>query len=240
MSVVIVGAGRVGTALAEIAGVSPLRRGEAIVAGEGPIIICTRNNDLAGVLAATPEQRRSDLVFVQNGMLSTWLAERGLSQSTQALLYFAVSSVGATPVDGGRTVVTGPHAEAVRALLAAGGLACRRISRLEYRGEMVEKFLWNCVFGLLCQRHSASVGQVIDRHHDEVVALTTELLGVCDRALDGVPLEPASLVARLCAYSLSIADYRGAVKEWPWRNGWLIAQERSPLHVDWLSGLSLL
>lgn len=237
---VIVGAGRVGTALAKIAGVEPVRRGEAIVDGAGPIIVCTRNNDLAGVLAATPEHRRADLVFVQNGMLSTWLAERGLSQSTQALLYFAVSSVGATPVDGGRTVVTGPHAEAVCSLLAAGGLACRRISRLEYRGEMVEKFLWNCIFGLLCQRHSASVGQVVDHHHDEVVALTTELLGVCDRALDGVPLQPAPLVERLCAYSRSIADYQGAVKEWPWRNGWLVEQERSPLHADWLSGLSLL
>ena len=240
MSMVIVGAGRVGTALAGIAGVAPVRRGEAIADGEGPIIVCTRNNDLAGVLAATPDHRRADLVFVQNGMLSTWLDERGLSQSTQALLYFAVSSVGAAPVDGGRTVVTGPHAEAVSALLAAGGLACRRISRLDYRGEMVEKFLWNCIFGLLCQRHGASVGRVVEHHHDEVVALTTELLGVCDRALGGVPLKPAPLVERLCAYSSSIADYRGAVKEWPWRNGWLVAQEPSPLHVGWLRGLSLL
>ena len=33
-------------------------------------------------------------------------------------------------------------------------------------------------------------------------------------------LEP--LMQRLCAYSLSIADYRGAVKEWAWRNGWFV------------------
>ena len=237
---VIVGAGRVGTALAGIRGDVLVRRGGMIPDVAGPIIVCTRNNDLAGVVDATPAHRRGDLVFVQNGMLSTWLAERGLAESTQALLYFAVSSVGAQPVDGGRSVVTGPHADALCDLLAAGGLACRSISRSEYRGEMVEKFLWNCIFGLLCQRHSATVGEVVSEHHDEVTALTAELLGVCDRALGGVPLQVAPLVQRLCDYSSSIADYRGAVKEWPWRNGWLLEQERSPLHAGWLAALSLL
>ncbi len=237
---VIIGAGRIGTALSAINGAALVRRGEQIPEGSGPIIVCTRNNDLAGVVQATPAHRRSDLVFVQNGMLSTWLASRGLAESTQALLYFAVSSVGAQPVDGGRSVVTGPHAAALCELLAAGGLACRAVSRSAFRGEMVEKFLWNCVFGLLCQRHDATVGAIVSAHHDEVTALTAELLGVCDRALGGVPLSIAPLVQRLCDYSTSIADYRGAVKEWPWRNGWLVEQERSTLHTEWLAALSLL
>ncbi|MFT5679395.1 MAG: ketopantoate reductase [Myxococcota bacterium] len=237
---VIIGAGRVGTALANIDESVPVRRGELIPDVSGPMVVCTRNNDLAGVVDATPAHRRSDLVFVQNGMLSTWLTERGLAENTQALLYFAVSAVGEDAVDGGRSVVTGPHAAAFCDLLASGGLACRAIAPAEYRGEMVEKFLWNCIFGLLCQRHAATVGEVVSAHHDEVTALTTELLGVCDRALGGVNLDVAPLVQRLCDYSTSIADYRGAVKEWEWRNGWLVEQERSPLHAAWLTGLSLL
>ena len=86
----------------------------------GPIIVCTRNDDLQSVLEATPPQRRegqssqreantspgvsgrvlstaqkaqmkislscADLVFIQNGMLEPWLAERGLADNTQARL----------------------------------------------------------------------------------------------------------------------------------------------------------
>ena len=236
----IIGAGRIGTALAALAGTEPVRRGQPIPDRPGPIIVCTRNNDLAGVVAATPAQRRSDLVFVQNGMLHTWLEERELAENTRALLYFAVGRIGAAPVDGGRSVVTGPHAEAFCALLASGGLRCRAITAADYTGEMVEKFLWNCIFGLLCQRHGATVGEVVSQHHDELTALTRELVGVCDRALGGVALPIDPLVARLCDYSMSIADYRGAVKEWPWRNGWLIERERSPLHAALLDDLSLL
>jgi ketopantoate reductase len=236
---VIIGAGRVGTALADMGGTVPVRRGQPLPDTAGPIIVCTRNDDLAGVIDTIPAHRRGDLVFVQNGMLSTWLAERGLSESTQALLYFAVSAVGDAPVDGGRTVVTGPHAAALCALLAAGGIAARTVSRAEFRDEMVEKFLWNCTFGLLCQRHGATVGAVVEQHHDALTALTAELLGICDRALGGVGLTVDPLVERLCDYSRSIADYRGAVKEWPWRNGWLVDQERTPLHMALLAAVGL-
>lgn len=235
--IVIVGAGRVGTALASMGPSVLVRRGEPIPEGTGPVVVCSRNNDLDGIVAATPAARRGDLVFVQNGMLSTWLAERGLSHNTQALLYFAVSKVGDAPVDGQRTVVCGPHSEALRMRLAAGGIACRSISPAEYQVEMVEKFLWNCAFGLLSQRYAATVGEVVESHHAALTALVTELLGVCQRALSMPEVDVAALVGRLCDYSSSIAGYRGAVKEWPWRNGWLIAQERSPLHCDHLTAI---
>jgi hypothetical protein len=101
---------------------------------------------------------------------------------------------------------------------------------------MVEKLLWNCVFGLLCQRHSASVGTLVLEHGAEIRALSDELQGVAERALD-LQLQPG-VVQRLCDYSMKIADYKGAVKELPWRNGWFLAQEHSPLHSQWLQELA--
>lgn len=233
---VIVGAGRVGTALAAMqpnaSGVL-VRRGEQIPDLPGPIYVCTRNNDLQGVLDATPAHRHADLVFVQNGMLRTWLAERGLEHNTQALLYFAVSSVGAEPVDGGRTVVTGRWAEALQQRLAAADIACEIVTPARFAAEMVEKLLWNCTLGLLCERHACTVGEVVEDHRADLDALTDELAAVCEAALPPLDL-PTGLADRLATYSLTIRDYRAAVKEWPWRSGWLIAQERSPLHTAWL------
>ena len=52
--------------------------------------------------------------------------------AVQALVYFAVSKKGETPIDGktdanpeGLTAVTGKHAEAFAARLAAGNLSCK-------------------------------------------------------------------------------------------------------------------
>ncbi|KAF5825597.1 hypothetical protein DUNSADRAFT_8187 [Dunaliella salina] len=59
---VIVGGGRVGEALANMGGNidTIVRRGEKVPDGEAgtPIIVCTRNDDLASVVQVTPENRR--------------------------------------------------------------------------------------------------------------------------------------------------------------------------------------
>lgn len=56
----IVGGGRVGQALADMgAGQDVLvRRGEAVSGPPGPIVVCTRNDDLQAVVDATPAERR--------------------------------------------------------------------------------------------------------------------------------------------------------------------------------------
>ena len=80
---VIVGGGRVGQALADMgAGADVMvRRGEAVPAGAppGPIVVCTRNDDLQGVVDATPSERRK----------GAWHAQRSLhagGRSVQASL----------------------------------------------------------------------------------------------------------------------------------------------------------
>ncbi len=237
MTPTIIGAGRVGLALAKIAKTAPHARGQSwSKAQPGPLIVCTRNDDLAGVIQATPPTRRADLVFIQNGMIAPLLKEHGLLQNTQALVYFAVSAKGREPVDGGGTVVFGPWAQEFQSLLGQASLGCTVVDSQSFQRQMVEKLLWNCVFGLLCQRHSASVGTLVQAHRPEIHALNDELQGVAERALD-LQLQPG-VVQRLCDYSLKIADYKGAVKELPWRNGWFLAQEHSPLHSQWLQELT--
>lgn len=71
---IIVGSGRIGTLLAQLGqrrGYDDLiiRRGDPIPADHpGPIYLCTRNDDLSAVVAQCPEEKRPDLVFLQNGM----------------------------------------------------------------------------------------------------------------------------------------------------------------------------
>lgn len=236
----IIGAGRIGQLFASVQDISPetkitlLRRGETQISGTGPILICTRNDDLQAIVDVIPKKRHSDLIFIQNGMLQTWLRQNQLEDTTQALLYIAVSKVGEKPVDGFRSVVTGHHAKFVCQLMTKLNLACREISKEHFIKEMVEKFLWNCCFGLLSQYSERSVGHLIEHYQKKQSAiienLIFELLVVCENAL-GCTIEESEkqpFVDRLCAYSMSIYDYHGKVKEWKWRNGWLVAQPSHP------------
>jgi ketopantoate reductase len=214
-----------------------VRRGEPIPTEDGPIYVCTRNDELEAVVGATLPAHRQNLVFLQNGMLQSWLEQHGLQDNTQALIYFAVQSLGDKPVDGGGTVVWGAWAEAFVQLLQSAGIDSRVVDRLTYQHQMVEKLLWNCIFGLLSQRHGASVGIVADRHAPEVQQLVDELVPLAEQTLN-VRLEPG-VTQRLCEYSRSVANYRGAVKELPWRNGWFLDIARTPQHVAWLQEVGI-
>ena len=229
MQYTIIGGGRIGHALDSIAEHSVLVcRGEPIPDLPGPIIVCTRNDDLAAVVAAVSSHRRADLVFVQNGMVESWLDSQGLSDASQALLYFAVSKVGAQPQDGGGSVVRGPRAAEFAALLHRGGLQCTVVERSEYRRQMAEKFLWNCIFGVLCDHFDCTVGEAVQLHKEALTELTVELASQTFSQL-GEEWDLA-IVDRLCDYSLTIPDYRAAVKEWSWRNGWLWDLGPGPVH----------
>jgi hypothetical protein len=54
----------------------------------GPIYICTRNDDLDAIILKTPADRREDLVFLQNGMLTPYLEEKGLITNTAGKVTF--------------------------------------------------------------------------------------------------------------------------------------------------------
>jgi len=227
---IIVGGGRIGSALKELGveGDVVLRRGDAFPAApaSGPIYVTTRNDDLAGVVAATPPERRQDLVFMQNGMLGEFLEEQGLPDATQVLLYLAVAKLGEPPIDGitdtnpdGLTTAKGRWAEAFRARLAGGGLTCHVKQGEEYTKAMLEKHVWICAFMVTGALHGGvTVGEVESAHAGQLRALVDELCAAGEAAL-GVRLEPGAF-ERLAAYGRSVAHFPTAVKEFEWRNGW--------------------
>jgi hypothetical protein len=148
----VIGKGRIGSMLTQGEKESSslvLGRGDAIPAdGTGPIILCTRNDALEGIIDSCPENRRKDLVFVQNGFLDDFLRGKGLLDNTQALLYVSVTAKGAEPIDGvtsanpeGLTAVTGLHSQAFAKRLNDLGLKCRVLTPEEYRPAMFEKLM---------------------------------------------------------------------------------------------------
>ncbi|KAH8523079.1 hypothetical protein H0E87_003655 [Populus deltoides] len=223
---VIVGVGRVGRALQEMGSGQDLlvKRGEPVPLDfEGPILVCTRNDDLDAVLEATPKPRWSD----------------------QVLAYFAVSKLGEPPTDGktdtnpvGLTAAYGKWASAVAARLHAGGLSCKK--------QMLEKLIWISAFMLVGARHpGATVGVVEKEFRYEVSSLITELASAA-AAEKGIVFEEA-IEERLCAYARAVAHFPTAVKEFKWRNGWFYSLSEKavsegkldpcPLHTSWLKEL---
>ncbi len=243
LNITVIGAGRMGTMFSRVSDIEPniqltlLRRGQTKILESGPIVVCTRNDDLDGVLEFIPTDRWSDLIFIQNGMLQAWFQKHNIVNPTQALVYVAVSTKGEMPSDGERTVVTGPQAENFKWIMQTLGLVCRLVSKEQFTNEMVEKYLWNCVFGLLCQVHGCSVGLLVKERRLEIDNFTMELLTICQKQLQFQlsSTQTSELIDRLCLYSTSIYDYKGAVKEWSWRNGWLIKSgEPQFLHKNYL------
>ncbi|PON52764.1 nuclear protein [Parasponia andersonii] len=244
---VIVGGGRVGRALQDMGNGQDLlvKRGDSVPFGfDGPILVCTRNDDLEAVLEATPRSRwnvellngfvrqlmdfnnLADLVFFQNGMLEPWLESKGLDDADQVLAYFAVSKLGEPPVDGktdtnpeGLTAAYGKWATAIAERLHAGGLSCKVLNKEEFQKQMLEKLVWISAFMLVGARHpGANVGAVEKEYRTEVSSLITELASAAAEEKK-IKFEEA-MEERLCAYSRAVSHFPTAVKEFKWRNGW--------------------
>lgn len=241
----VIGAqGRVGALLVQLAGprARPVTRTRDTVGLDQPgpafpLVVCTRNDDLAGLLPRVHPSRRADLVFVQNGVVGPFLAEQGLEAYTQGVLYVAVTHVGAPPVGGGTSVFCGPHAEAVAALLRSGGVPAQAVDRAALNQEIAVKLAWIAIFGLLGQALGLRVGALAQDHSAEVEALGAELLPLLHAEL-GLSLPLGALIRRLLEYSAAIPDFPASVKEWRWRNGWVVerAAQRGlplPLHAAW-------
>lgn len=234
-----------------------VRRGEPVPADfEGPILVCTRNDDLEAVLDATPSSRWTDMVFFQNGMLEPWLESKGLSDADQVLAYFAVSKLGEPPTDGktdtnpeGLTAAYGKWASAVAGRLQAGGLSCKVLDKEAFQKQMLEKLIWISAFMLVGAHHpGATVGAVEKEFRSEVESLIKELASAA-AAEKGIVFDEG-MEDRLCAYSRAVAHFPTAAKEFKWRNGWFyslsekaIAEGKPdpcPLHTAWLKEIKVI
>lgn len=247
---IVIGRGRIGSlfeSLAREADQPCLALGRADLPGPldqeargEPLLVCTRNDDLEGLLAYVHPARRADLIFVQNGILGPWLAERGLGDCTRGLLYVAVPKVGAPPEPGGESLLWGPHAERIAALLRGGGIAARATpDEGELNRATAYKFCWNAIFGLLGSVTGLAVGPLAEGQAEALRALCAEMAPVLETGL-GVTLDAADMARHALAYAAQIPAYKATLKEWRWRNGWLVqaaaAQGRAlPLHEGWLT-----
>jgi hypothetical protein len=205
----------------------------------GPVLVTTNAGDLVDVVGRVPSERLADLVFVQNGMIDSVLAGLGLSENTRGLLYFAVPSRGLDPQPGGDSIFCGPHADSMCNWFHAIELGADAVSGDEFQAEMMSKLIWNCVFGLLCDVHQCSVGTLVGNHRADVDALIGELVQVSNGGA-GTRLSKAEVSDALCAYSMSISEYTGTLKQWNWRNGWFVDASaalatETPFHTELLS-----
>lgn len=228
---IVLGLGRVGQGLSMLAeeadvpfvGVSREAGHEALggISDRGPILVCANADDLMRCIESIPKQRHGDLVFVQNGMLDSFLSTAGLDKNTRGLLYFAVPKRGDRPVPGGASVFSGPHADEVVAWFKDLGLEAKVVERAAFTEEMVSKLIWNCTFGLMCEVYGASVGELVAQKRPAIDGLVGEFVTVANAAL-GSKLDAMIVSHGACEYSLSIPNYTGALKQHPWRNGWFV------------------
>lgn len=237
-SFTVIGGGRIGSLLADDSE-SILGRGDKIKEdGEGPIVVCTRNEALEGIVETCPENRKKDLVFLQNGYLDNFLKSKNLLENTQVLLYLSVPSKGVEPVDGittvnpeGLTAATGVHAEAFKDRLSSLGLKCNVVSMDDYRPAMFEKLIWISTYMLVgAAKECKSVGQAGSEHKDLVEKVIEELVSAVT-AKEGITF-PEGTVPRLAAYTDVVTDFPAAVKEFEWRNQYFydLGDDNCPTH----------
>jgi hypothetical protein len=235
----IVGGGRIGGTLAKAGNCIVLGRDDKIdVDGEGPILIATRNDALDGIVDKCPENRRKDLVFMQNGYLDDFLASKGLLDNTQVLLYLSVASKDSEPVDGvtsvmpqGMTAAMGEWAQAFADRLDCLDLKCNVVDKAEYRAAMFEKLMWISTYMLVgAAKGCSTVGEAGSEHGDVVEQVINELVAAVS-AKEGISF-PDGTLDRLKAYTDVVADFPCAVKEFEWRNKyfWDLGDEAVPTH----------
>ncbi|KAL7571435.1 hypothetical protein ACA910_019193 [Epithemia clementina (nom. ined.)] len=225
----IIGSGRIGSLLAEAGDCVVLGRQDSIDPNNvgNPILIATRNDALAGIVQACPDQRKGDLVFLQNGYLDDFMVSQpGISTDTvtQALLYLSVTAKSVPPVDGitrvnpeGLTAATGKHAQALADRLAKLGLKCRVVSSDEYRPAMFEKLIWIATYMLVgTAKGCSSVGQAGAEHGTLVEQVVNELVTAVSQA-EQITFPPGTMT-RLSAYTDVVSNFPCAVKEFEWRN----------------------
>ena len=267
-SLTVVGKGRVGSALGRMAttagsSVTFVTRddGPEAFGVPGPILVATHASDLDPVLAKVPPIRHRDLILLQGGLLrEPWLARRGLSDVTQAVLYLSARADGSFTDGGGATVAAGPLASVIPRILVPSGVAARAVPRESFPRVALEKLLWTSIFWLLCDVRGETVGEVVADPEgvESARTLARELIRVATRSdRSAEEFSPArvsdededetefidDVVDGLVAYSRAIPtavpSREMALRETGFRNGWFLrvggGAEAQPSHAEWLA-----
>ncbi len=224
MRVHVVGMGEVGRRLASGLGqtgatIVPVTREagwDSLVQGDGPVLVCVREEALAGLLPRLREIDHRRLVFVQNGWVRPWL--EAMPECTRGLIWFTSKG------DFFRVLrpspFAGPLAPWLTAVLNEGGIPCTTLDTIAFAGADVEKMAFNCVVGLPLAVRGASLGEYLAKWPDEASAVFHEATTVLGRAVGVEPrpqwwsafctsVEPLSWVRVSAAKALDLRN--GAV-----------------------------
>lgn len=250
---IIVGSGRIGSLLYEAGNGDDLiiKRGEAIPDIPGPVYLCTRSDDLEELIQSCPENKKEDLVFMQNGMIEPLLKRYALwDEVTLANIYFALTKKGGDPIDGrtdmhpqGLTNATGKWATALSQRLEKADLTCNVVNKRDCRRSMLDKLIWISSVMLIGSVHGGiPVGEVEKFHKKELTEMVSEM-GNMIRTTLAIAVFP-NQVERLNAYSRVIPQFPTALKEFKWRNGFfydfsMLARKNgfgdyTPMHTAYL------
>ncbi len=228
--VLVVGMGEVGRRLAgalDAAGVEvvPVTRSQGWerVAAEraAPVLVCVREEALAGALDSLRDVEPERLVFVQNGWVRDALA--GVPGCSRGLIWFAAKG------DFFRVLrpsaFAGPAAAALAGALARGGVAAAALDPAAFAAAEAEKMGFNCVVGLPLAVHGVTLGEYLAARTDEAEAVFTEAVAVTARALDVA--DSATWWPDFLAAAAPIAWVRtGAAKALEFRNGAVVRLAR--------------
>jgi ketopantoate reductase len=187
--VAIIGMGEVGRrfasalseAGAEVAPVSRTSGWENVLTGAMPVLVCVREEALAGVIGQLGGVAATRLVFVQNGWVGP-LLPRGCGR---ALVWF--TSKGEFFRVLRPTPLSGPWAGSLAEMITRGGIAAEAVDQAAARTFEAEKMGFNCVVGLPLAVHGCSLGEYLAGRREEAEALFSESVTVAAGAL-GVPV----------------------------------------------------
>lgn len=191
MRVHVVGMGEVGRRLAAAlqgsgAAVTPVTRDagwETLADGDGPVVVCVREEALDGLLPRLGAISERRLVFVQNGWVRPLLQQ--LSKCTRGLIWF--TSKGEFFRVLRPSPFAGPLAAPLAKLLTAGGIPCSHLDAAAFTAADVEKMGFNCVVGLPLAVRGATLGEYLARWPDEAREVFDETVTVLGRAVGIAP-----------------------------------------------------
>ena len=197
--------------------------------GRGKMIIAAvPSSSVKSVIAATPESRKSDLVFVANGLIGF----DETPDATLAILFFGVNPQLIVSKTQPFTAVHGKYSQQFAEVCESFSIPCEVIaSPTDFILKQFAKQIWSSAYWLLCAASSScTIGEV---NFDDESRLIKELISSGESRL-GKKFDELER-KRICEDVSNYAAIMGnvtpskalAMKELSGRNGWFLASKGS-------------
>jgi ketopantoate reductase len=196
-----------------------------------PRIVAVREEQLAAALERFPPTLRGRLVLVQNGFLDA--LHPGLGPVTRGLVYF--TSKGEFFRVLCPSPFHGPHAAALAAALAAGGIDAEAVAdSAQFREALIVKGVWNTIVGLPLAVREVDLGAYLREWRGEFDALVEEGTRAAGAHYE-VEVDAGAAGRKILETTTELGWVRGGKKALAWRNGavaWFGRQHGVPTPIN--------